>query len=426
MLDSSLPHVVIVGAGFGGLQAAKGLQGADCLVTVIDRSNHHLFQPLLYQVATATLSPADIASPIRSVLRDQKNADVLMAEVLGVDTQRQVVKLEDREVPYDYLVLATGARHSYFGREEWEKYAPGLKSVSDATRIREKILAAFEAAEMEPDAAKRASALNFVLVGGGPTGVEMAGAIAELAHRALASDFRRIDPKSARILLVEAGTRVLATFSERISQRAKADLEQLGVEVRLSQRVDKIDDQGVYIGDTFIPSHNVIWTAGVKASPVGQWLGKETDRAGRLKVLPDLTAPDLPNVWVIGDAALALAENGQPLPGVAPVAMQEGRYVAKAVKQRLAGSHEELRPFHYVDKGNLATIGRTSAVCEVGKLRFTGVVAWFVWAAVHIYYLIGFRNRALVMMDWAYNYFTFQRGARLIVARPQEARDIVD
>jgi NADH dehydrogenase len=413
---SPSPRVVIVGAGFGGLQAAKALKRARVQLTLIDRSNHHLFQPLLYQVATATLSPADIATPIRSVLRDQENTEVLMAEVHGIDRARRAVQLNDREIPFDYLVLATGARHSYFGHEEWERFAPGLKSIADATRVREKILSAFESAEMEEDPDRRQQWLNFVLVGGGPTGVEMAGAIAELSHRALASDFRRIDPKSTRVILIEAGPRLLGAFAPDLSQHAQSALERLGVDVRTNSRVEKIDGEGVRFGDTFLPSRTVIWTAGVQASPAGQWLGAEMDRAGRVKVLPDLSVPGQPNIFVVGDSALALAEDGTPLPGVAPVAMQQGRYIARLIQNRIRGD-KETKPFHYVDKGNLATIGRKSAVCQIGRIHLTGLIAWVAWAVVHIYYLIGFRNRLLVMLDWAYNYFTFQRGARLIVAR---------
>ena len=323
------PRVVIVGAGFGGLRAARGLRNAPVDVTVIDRNNHHLFQPLLYQVATAGLSPADICAPIRSILKRQANTSVILAEVTGVDLQEQRVLMHDKAVPYDYLILATGARHSYFGHDDWEPFAPGLKSIADATTLRRNILLAFEAAEVETDPVKRSALLTFVLVGAGPTGVEMAGAIAELAHKALTSDFRHIDPASARIILVEAGPRILATFPERLARKAHKDLNRLGVEVRTGVAVEGIDADGAVIAGQHLAAKTVIWTAGVAASLAGQWLGTETDRAGRVKVLPDLTIPEHPNVFVIGDTATLLQE-GQPLPGVAPVAMQEGRYAASS------------------------------------------------------------------------------------------------
>lgn len=419
----ALPKVVIVGAGFGGLRCAKALGDFPVEVTVIDRSNHHLFQPLLYQVATATLSPADIASPIRSVLRDQANSEVLMAEVTGVDTRAKEVALvtpglteRAHTVRYDYLVLATGARHAYFGHEAWEKFAPGLKSIPDATAIRQKILFAFEAAEMEPDAQKRAELLHFVLVGGGPTGVEMAGAIAELSGIALARDFRRINPRAARITLIEANRRILASFPELLSQRARADLEALGVEVRTEARVSDITEEGVWIGRELIRSHTVIWTAGVMASPAGQWIHAETDRVGRVKVLPDCSVPGHPEIFVIGDTAYLEGPDGKPLPGVAPVAMQQGSYVASAISQKMGGIAVP-PPFRYRDKGSLATIGRKAAVADLGFIRLTGIVAWAAWLLVHIFYLIGFRNRVVVLMEWAWSYFYSQRGARLITTR---------
>lgn len=410
------PHVVIVGAGFGGLRATQALARADVSVTVIDRSNHHLFQPLLYQVATATLSPAHIATPIRSVLRQQSNAEVLMAEVQGVDLDRKVVRTDAGERAFDFLVLATGARHAYFGNDEWEPYAPGLKSLADATTIRQKILTAFEKAETELDPQKRQSLLRFILVGGGPTGVEMAGAIAELAHRALASDFRRIDPAAAQILLVEAGPRILGTFPQTLSEKAKRSLERLGVKVLTNSRVEKIDGAGVWLAGKCLESTTVIWTAGVMASPAGKWLKADTDRAGRVKVGPDLSVPGRNNVFVIGDAAAALDAEGKLLPGVAPVAMQEGKYVARVIRGRLRGESNPA-PFRYRDKGSLATVGRKAAVADLGKVRLSGLPAWVAWIVVHIYYLIGFRNRVVVMMEWGWAYLTFQRGARLIIPR---------
>ncbi|MFL5626411.1 MAG: NAD(P)/FAD-dependent oxidoreductase [Ktedonobacteraceae bacterium] len=406
------PRVVIVGGGFGGLQAAKALRNAPVQITVIDRSNHHLFQPLLYQVATAELSPADISAPIRGILSRQANTNVIFAEVTGIDLQEQCVFMHDKEVPYDYLVLATGARHSYFGHDEWEPYAPGLKSITDATDIRRKILLAFEAAEIETDEEKRRALLTFVLVGGGPTGVEMAGAIAELAHKALAAEFRNIDPTSARIILVEALPRILPTFPESLAQKARQALNRLGVEVRTQSPVEKIDANGVVIAGKHLAARTVIWTAGVAASPAGKWLGAETDRAGRVKVLPNLTIPGHPNVFVIGDTVSA-TQDGKPLPGVAPVAMQEGRYVGSVIEHRLAGQTQD-DPFHYFDKGNVATVGRSFGIVEIGKIRLAGFIAWVMWLAIHIFYLIGFRNRVQVMLQWAWAYFTFQRGAQLI------------
>ncbi len=409
------PRVVIVGAGFGGLQATRALRKAPVQVTVIDRNNHHLFQPLLYQVATAGLSPADISAPIRSILKHQANARVMLAAVTGVDVQEQRVLLHNHaSVPYDYLIVATGAQHSYFGHDDWEPYAPGMKSITDATAVRRKLLLAFEAAEIETDPEKRKALLTFVLVGAGPTGVEMSGAIAELAHKALASDFRSIDPASARIVLVEVGPRILATFPESLSKKAQKTLHHLGVEVLTGVAVEAIDADGVIIAGKPLATKTVIWTAGVAASQAGQWLGSATDRAGRVKVTPHLTIPDHPNVFVIGDTA-SLMQGGKPLPGVAPVAMQEGRYVAASIIRRTTNSGRgQIAPFHYFNKGNLATVGRSYGLIEVGKLRISGFVAWVLWLLIHIFYLIGFRNRFLVMFQWAWAYLTYQRGARLI------------
>lgn len=419
------PRVIIIGAGFGGLRAAHALRNAPVEVIVIDRNNHHLFQPLLYQVATAGLSPADISAPIRHILRKQQNTSVLMGEVTGIDLRKQRVLMQDCELSYDYLVVATGARHSYFGHNEWEPYAPGLKSIVDATAMRSKVLLAFEAAEMESDPERERTLLTFVLVGAGPTGVEMAGAIAELAHVALASDFRHIDPRSARIILVEAASRILPAFDEKLARKARAALNRLGVEVRTESPVEKIDENGVVIGGKYLATRNVIWTAGVAASPAGRWLEGETDRAGRVKVRSDLTLPGYDNVFVIGDTA-SCVQDGKPLPGVAPVAMQQGHYVAGAVKQRVAG-RQEVAPFHYRNKGNLATVGRSFGLADLGWLRLTGFLGWMLWLGVHIIYLIGFRNRSVVLFQWAWAYITYQRGARLItdVAHASSTKELL-
>ncbi|HET8851168.1 MAG TPA: NAD(P)/FAD-dependent oxidoreductase [Ktedonobacteraceae bacterium] len=409
---ATIPHVVIIGAGFGGLQAAQALRKAPVKVTVIDRNNHHLFQPLLYQVATAGLSPADICVPIRFTLRKQKNTEVLLSEVTDIDVQEQRVIMGERSVTYDYLIVATGAYDNYFGHNEWERHAPGLKSVVDATKLRRNILLAFEAAELETDPEKIKELLTFVLVGAGPTGVEMAGAIAELAHKALVSDFRHIDPRLARIVLVEAGPRILATFPEDLAQSAQRALIHLGVEVRTSSAVQAIDDDGVLVAGERIKTKTVIWSAGVKASAAGQWLKADVDRAGRVKVSGDLSVPGHANIFVIGDTA-SVTQDGKLLPGVAPVAMQAGRYVAAVIAQRVAGKGQTT-PFRYRNKGNLATVGRSFAVLELGKLRLTGFLAWVLWLTIHIFYLIGFRNRFLVFFQWVWAYFTFQRGTRLI------------
>lgn len=416
-LPTRLPHVVIVGAGFAGLEVARGLAEAPVQVTVIDRTNHHLFQPLLYQVATAYLSPADISAPIRNVLRGQANTEVLLGDVTGVNTTTKEVQIGsnadsgERTISYDYLVLATGAGQSYFGHDEWAEFASGLKTVGDATSIRRKILLAFEAAEMETDPEKVRALLTFVVVGGGPTGVEMAGAIAELAHKAILGDFRHINAASARVLLVEALGRILPTFPEGLAKRAGHHLQELGVEVRTQSPVENVDAEGVVIAGQRLPARTVVWAAGVKASPAGEWLGAKTDRAGRVVVQSDLSVPGQPDIFVIGDTS-SLTVKGKPLPGVAPVAMQEGEYVARLISSRL--SMRPLGPFRYRDKGYLATVGRLYAIGYINRLQFSGTFGWFVWAAVHIFYLIGFRNRVLVMMQWAWAYFTYQRGARLI------------
>jgi NADH:ubiquinone reductase (H+-translocating) len=406
------PQVVIVGGGFGGLQAAIALRKAPVRVTVIDRTNHHLFQPLLYQVATAGLSPAHIAGPIRDILRNQRNAEVLMAEAVGVAPQEQRVLLHDGSVKYDYLVIATGAKYNYFGHDEWQELAPSLKTLADATAIREEILLAFEEAEREADPDRQKALMTFVLVGGGPTGVEMAGAIGELAHMALKRDFRHIRPEDARILLVEASERVLGNFPERLALEAQKALAQLGVEVITDSKVELVDEAGVVISGKRVDCRTVIWTAGVVATPVADWLHVEADRAKRVLVRPDLSVPGMPNVFVIGDAA-HMEQDGEPLPGVAPVAMQEGRYVARVIQSRVA-RRKEPGPFHYKDKGNLATVGRSFAIMDLGRLKLSGFIAWLLWLVIHIWYLIGFRNRIAVLFQWAWAYFTFQRSARLI------------
>jgi NADH dehydrogenase len=418
------PHVVIVGAGFGGLTAAKKLGRAPVNVTVIDRRNYHLFQPLLYQVATAGLSPADIATPIRGILRSQKNTTVLLDEVKGVDAKSQAVLLSGRRVPYDYLIVATGARHGYFGHDEWEPYAPGLKKLEDATGIRHRVLVAFERAELECDAEERERLLNFVIVGGGPTGVELAGAIAELSKRALASDFRNICPQCARITLIEAGPRILPAFPESLSEKARRSLEDLGVEVRTGKAVTACDGGGVRLGDEKFPARTILWAAGVVASPAAGWLGVAQDRAGRVVVEPNLSVGGLPNVFAIGDTASAKDAQGRPLPGVAPVAKQQGAYVAKLILDRMKG--KESPPFRYQNMGNLATIGRKAAVADFGFMRLSGFIAWLLWAVAHVYFLIGFRNRIQVALDWTWAYVTFERGARLITgpAPPLAAREM--
>lgn len=406
------PHIVIVGAGFGGLSAAHGLAGADADVTVVDRRNYHLFQPLLYQVATAGLSPAQIAAPIRAILRRAANVQVLLGRVTGVDTERRTVAFEDRTLSYDTLVIATGARHAYFGHDEWEQVAPGLKKIDDATAIRRRILTAFESAEASDEPARR-RLLTFVVIGGGPTGVEMAGAIAELARVALRHDFRNIDPREARIVLVEAGSRVLSAFPEKLSAAAQRALEGLGVEVRLGTPVTRCDAGGVTIGDDPLPAATIVWAAGVAASSAARWLGAEHDRAGRVQVGADLTVPGHPDIFCIGDTALAQDAGGKPLPGLAPVAKQQGAFVARTIRARLAG-HPSPGPFHYRDYGTLATIGRRAAVADFGWLQLSGTLAWLLWCLIHISFLIGFRNRLVVLIDWIWSYVTFQSGARLI------------
>jgi NADH dehydrogenase len=409
-----IPRVVILGAGFGGLSAAKGLGNTPCDVVVIDRRNYHLFQPLLYQVATAALSPAEIASPIRSILSRQKNASVLMARVTGIDAARKLVHLHDkRDQPFDYLIVATGARHAYFGHDDWAKCAPGLKKIDDAIDIRHRILLAFERAETTEDAAERKALLTFVVIGGGATGVEMAGAIAEVAHWALADEFRVIDPTQARVILVEAGSRLLPAFPEDLAEHARKALEKLGVEVHLGRAVEHCDEGGIVYGGERLAARTIVWGAGVQASPAAKWLGADKDRAGRVVVAKDLTAPGQPDIFVIGDTAAVMDDKGQPVPGIAPAAKQMGAYVARVIAARLAGS-EPPGPFRYRHAGSLATIGRSAAIADFGWLKVKGWMAWWLWGIAHIYFLIDFRSRFIVAMQWFWSYLTFRRGARLI------------
>jgi NADH dehydrogenase len=410
----AIPHVIILGGGFAGLAAARELRKAPVRVTLVDRTNHHTFQPLLYQVATAALAPSDITVPIRWRLRRQRNATVLMAEVTGVNPDRRVVTIDgDRELAYDYLIVATGARHAYFGHDEWEQFAPGLKSVDDARNMRQRFLLAFENAEKSLDPDEQKAYLTFVVVGAGPTGVELAGSIPDIARRALRRDFRNIDTGTSRVLLVEAGPRILATFPKDLSRAAQRDLEQLGVEVRLGTPVTKIDENAVWVGAERIPAKTVFWGAGNVASPLGRMLGGETDRAGRVKVDKDLSVPAHPEVFVAGDLCWTTREDGSPVPAVAPTANQTGAHAARMILRTIAGQPHT--PFRYLHKGDLATIGRHKAVAAFGKLHLSGYFTWFLWLFVHLMYLVGFRNRVLVLLQWGWAYLTYQRGVRLIV-----------
>ena len=424
-MRASVPRIVIVGGGFGGLAAAKALGNTPADVILIDRANHHLFQPLLYQVATSVLSPSQIGFPIRGILAKQKNTTVILGEVTGVDNEKKCVFVsdadrEDVSVPYDYLILATGATHSYFGRNEFEKFAPGLKSLADAVASRNKILQAFELAEAEEDPSRHRDLLTFVLVGAGPTGVEMAGALAILVRTTLKSEFRRIDPASARIVLVDMAPRVLGPFSEHLSQAAKERLESLGVEVRLGHGVDQIDADGVVVAGERIASKTVIWTAGVAPSPAGKWLKAETDRAGRVRIQKDLTVPGYPNVLVVGDTA-AFEQDGKPLPGVAQVAIQEGRYAGKLIHSRVRGI-EPPDNFRYFDKGSMAVVGKGFAVLQSGKVQTSGFGAWLIWALVHLQFLATSGLRLTVFLQWIWTYVTGRRGSRLIVEHHPSAR----
>jgi len=411
--DESLPHVVVVGAGFGGVAVVRGLAHTPCRITLIDRRNYHLFQPLLYQIATAGLSPADIATPIRELFRDQRNVRTVMDRVTDVDVAGQAVLLNDRRVSFDHLILATGARHAYFGKDEWERHAPGLKKVPDATEIRGRILRAFEHAEAAIDEADRQAWLTFAIVGGGPTGVEMAGAIAELAHSGMEGEFRYCNPADARIILIQSGDRLLPPFPPALSQKTKQSLESLGVEVRLGGRVTHIDQNGVSVGDEAIPAKTVMWAAGVMASPASKWLGAAHDRAGKAEVGPDLSVEGQPDIFVIGDTALSKGWEGAPVPGLAPAAKQGGIYVARLLHRRITGRGMPA-PFAYKHAGNLATIGRASAVADFGRVQFSGAIAWWFWGAIHVMFLGSMRNRISVAVEWMWAYLTFRRSTRLI------------
>lgn len=406
---SELPRVLIIGAGFGGLECARALKSAPVSVTVLDRHNHHTFQPLLYQVATAVISPADIAWPVRSILRRQQNAEVLMCAIKSIDTKARIVHATRHDLPYDYLVIATGVTHSYFGHDDWQAYAPGLKSLTDATKIRSRVLISFERAETADTGADRKRLLTFIVIGGGPTGVEMAGAIAEIARHALRYDFRHIDPRSARIILIEGGPRILPAFPEDLSAYAQRSLEKMGVEVMTSSLVTSVEPDGVMLGDRKIESEAIIWAAGVTAGPAAQWIGAAHDRAGRIKVGNDLSVPEHPEIFAIGD----IAALDPPVPGIAPAAKQMGKYVGRLIGARVADQPFD-KPFKYSHAGDLATIGRKSAVVNLPYMKLKGFIGWLFWSVAHVYFLIGIKNRLMVAMTWLWSFFTFQRGARLI------------
>jgi NADH dehydrogenase len=422
MAAEARPHLVIVGGGFGGLTAARALAGAPLRITVVDRRNHHVFQPLLYQVATAGLAVPDIAAPIRHILRSQRNASVLLAEVTGFDLGRRTVTLADGELDYDFALVAAGVGHSYFGHDEWARHAPGLKTMEDAVEVRRRVLLAFEYAERLEDEAVQREWLTFVVVGGGPTGVELAGSLTEIARHTLRGEFRRINPRSARVILLEGAERVLPPYPPELSEKARRQLERLGVEVRTGALVTGVDAAGVQLGGQRLAARTVLWAAGVAASPLGRMLG-ECDRAGRVKVAPDLSVPGHPEVFVAGDLA-AVTCDGTPVPGVAPAAMQMGRHVARTVLRTLEG--QPRRPFEYRDKGSLATIGRKAAVAEVAGLRLSGLPAWLAWLGIHIFFLIGFRNRVVVMFEWALAYVTYARSARIVLGGQRVAEDAHD
>ena len=417
MAASGLPHVVVLGGGFGGLWATRTLANAPVRISLVDRTNHHLFQPLLYQVATAGLSAPDIAAPLRHILHRQRNVTVLLGEACAIDLAARRVTLDHGSLDYDDLVVATGATHAYFGHDDWAAHAPGLKTLDDALAIRRRILTAFEAAEREDDPAARATWMNFVVIGGGPTGVELAGTLAEIARHTLPREFRRCDPRTAQIHLLEAEPRLLAAMPESLSESARRQLERLGVSVHTRQAVTAIDAQGVSLGATRIESRCVLWAAGVAASPLGRQLGVDLDRAGRVSVQPELSIAGYPEVFVVGDLARVVQANGKPVPGIAPAAKQMGAYVATVIHTRLR--NQPIKPFHYRDYGNLATIGRMAAVVDLGRLKFSGLIAWWFWLAAHIFFLIGFRNRIVVMLDWAWSYWSYQRNARIIVGRTE-------
>jgi NADH dehydrogenase len=413
-------RVVIVGGGFGGLAAAKELKGANVDTTMIDRRNHHLFQPLLYQVATASLATSDIAWPIRTLLRERKDVRTVLGTVVGIDTAKRTIHIEDgTEVPYDSLILATGARHAYFGHDEWEENAPGLKTLEDATTIRRQILEAFEAAEREADPERRQALLTFVIIGGGPTGVELAGAISDLARDALRGEFRAFDPKETRVVLIEGDRRVLGSFDEDLSAYSEAALRRLGVEVELGNNATVIDSEGVTYGGKHLPAKTIIWAAGVKASPAARWLGAPADKAGRIKVEDDLSVPGLPEVFAIGDTAAITMPDGKPVPGIGDAAKQAGKHAARVIKARLAGDTAH-KPFHYKHLGSLATIGKRAAVIDFGWIKLKGWFAWWVWGLAHIYFLIGVKNRFSVALSWLWSYLTGRRSSRLITQGPAD------
>ena len=418
MAGNHTPHVVILGGGFGGLWATRALASAPVRITLVDRTNHHLFQPLLYQVATAGLSAPDIAAPLRHILRSQDNATVLLGDCDAIDVAAREVGLGGQRLGYDYLIVATGAAHAYFGHDEWAPNAPGLKTLDDALAIRRKILSAFEAAEREDDEATRRAWLNFVVIGGGPTGVELAGTLAEIARHTLRHEFRRCDPRSAQVHLLEAGPRVLSAMPESLSASARRQLERLGVIVHVGDAVTAIDPLGVDVAGQRIACRTVLWAAGVAASPLGRELAAERDRAGRVRVLPDLSLPGQPNVFVIGDLASAVQANGAPVPGIAPAAKQMGRHAAAMVRASVAG--RATSPFRYRDYGNLATIGRMAAVVHFGPLKLSGLLAWWFWLTAHLFFLIGFRSRLVVLVDWAWSYFSYQRSARIILGQDRD------
>ena len=413
MNPSQLPHVLVIGGGFAGLWATRALASAPVRITLVDRCNHHLFQPLLYQVATAGLSSPDIAAPLRHILRKQRNVEVRLAEVRNIDpTDKQVTLDDGSTLDFDYLLLASGATHAYFGHDEWARHAPGLKTLDDALQLRRHLLLAFERAEAEPDPELRAAWLSFAIVGGGPTGVELAGTLAEIARHTLKNEFRNINPSDARVRLVEAGPRVLSSFPEDLSEKARRQLEKLGVEVSTGTAVSDINESGYRLGDVFVPARTVVWAAGVSASPLAKSLAVPLDRAGRVSVLDDLSAPGHPDIFVAGDLA-SLQQAGKPVPGVAPAAKQMGRHVAAVIRARLAG--KPAPAFHYRDFGNLATIGRMAAIVHFGRLKLSGLLAWWFWLSAHVFFLIGFRNRLVVLLNWAWAYWSYQRGARIIL-----------
>ena len=416
---AAIPHIVIIGGGFAGLWATRALASAPVRITLVDRHNHHLFQPLLYQVATAGLSAPDIAAPLRHILRRQKNVEVRMATVAAIDAGAKRIVLDDGDtLDFDFLLLASGATHAYFGNDQWAQYAPGLKTLDDALDLRRKLLFAFERAEAATDPVEREAWLSFAIVGGGPTGVELAGTLAEIARETLKDEFRNIDPSLARVRLIEAGPRVLAAFPETLSEKARKQLQHLGVEVVLGTPVKDISAEGYTLGDTFVPSKTVVWAAGVAASPLGAMLGAPLDRAGRVLVQPDLSIPGHPDIFVAGDLASLMQANGKPVPGVAPAAKQMGRVVAHNIRARLRGI--ATAAFAYKDYGNLATIGRMAAVVDLGKLKFSGVLAWWFWLMMHVFFLIGFRNRVVVLLNWTWAYWSYQRAARIILGGFQQ------